>query len=81
MLDLEDSMANEWPHLRAGIHNILEALRGDLSYLDQKRATKWGSIPGDTVIWLRPRGLHMSQAGVLPDRGEKIAAPFSIWLQ
>ncbi len=23
MLDLEDSMANEWPHLRAGIHNIL----------------------------------------------------------
>jgi len=75
MLDLEDSMANEWPHQRAGIHNILEALRGDLSYLDEKRKITIGINPGDTVIWLRPRGLHLSQAGVLADRSEKIAAP------
>ncbi len=75
MLDLEDSMANEWSNLEAGIHNILEALRGDLTYFDKKRQKTMGIDPSGTVIWLRPRGLHMSQAGVFPDQGEKIAAP------
>ena len=37
MLDLEDSMANTWPHLMQGITNILAALRGGLSYFDRKR--------------------------------------------
>ena len=74
MLDLEDSMANNWSNLQAGIHNILEALRGDLTYFDQKRRMNIGINPSNTVIWLRPRGLHMSQAGVLPDRDEKVAA-------
>src|SRR6201997_80506 len=37
MLDLEDSMANEWEHLTRGIANILAALHGELSYFDQKR--------------------------------------------
>ncbi len=73
MLDLEDSMANEWPNLQAGINNILEALRGDLTYFDEKRQKVVGIDPGNTVIWLRPRGLHMSQAPVLPD-GDRIAA-------
>ena len=73
MLDLEDSMANEWPNLRMGIKNILGALRGDLTYFDEKRQKVLGIDPGNTVIWLRPRGLHMGQAGVLPDQ-ERIAA-------
>ena len=75
MLDLEDSTANEWSHLRAGVQNILEALRGDLTYFDEKHRIRMGINSSDTVIWLRPRGLHMSQAGVFPDQGEKIAAP------
>ena len=74
MLDLEDSMANNWSNLQAGIHNILEALRGDLTYFDQKRRMNIGINPSNTVIWLRPRGLHMSQAGVLPDQDKKVAA-------
>ncbi|HYA42959.1 MAG TPA: hypothetical protein VEF34_16765 [Syntrophobacteraceae bacterium] len=75
MLDLEDSMANQWSNLQVGIHNILEALRGDLSYFDEKRRITVGIDPSDTVIWLRPRGLHLSQGGVFPGRDEKIAAP------
>jgi malate synthase len=73
MLDLEDSMANEWSNLQVGISNILEALRGALTYFDEKRRKVVGIDPGDTVIWLRPRGLHMSQAGILSDH-ERIAA-------
>src|SRR5713226_7776581 len=37
MLDLEDSMANEWPNLMQGIENILAAITGEVSYFDLKR--------------------------------------------
>src|SRR3954471_8627341 len=37
MLDLEDSMVNEWSHQRLGMENILAALRGELQYHDKKR--------------------------------------------
>ncbi|MBM4396355.1 MAG: hypothetical protein FJ087_11755 [Deltaproteobacteria bacterium] len=74
MLDLEDSMANDWGHLRQGIRNILSAVRGDLSYEDRKRGRRVGIEPSSTVIWNRVRGLHLSQAGVLPG-GETTPAP------
>src|SRR5271163_5055205 len=65
MLDLEDSMANTWPRLMQGIANILAALRGDLSYFDRKRDRTVTIQPGNTVISLRPRGLHLRQDGML----------------
>ena len=37
MLDLEDSMVNEWEHQRIGVENVLQALRGTLTYFDKKR--------------------------------------------
>jgi malate synthase len=72
MLDLEDSMANTWPHLMQGVTNILSALRGDLTYFDRKRDRTVGIQPSATVISLRPRGLHMRQAKIL--EGEKVCA-------
>lgn len=66
MLDLEDSTANTWEHMALGIHNILEALAGRLSYDDRKRNKKVEIAPSATVIFTRPRGLHLHQAGVLP---------------
>ncbi len=66
MLDLEDSMANTWPHLMLGVTNILGALAGELTYEDKKRGRTVGIEPGSTVIWSRVRGLHLSQAGLLP---------------
>jgi malate synthase len=65
MLDLEDSMANQWDHLTHGIATIVQALHGQLSYVDKKRARTVGIEPSKTVIWVRPRGLHISQAGIL----------------
>ena len=67
MLDLEDSMANFWPNLRLGIDNILSALKGELTYVDTKRNRTVGIERSNTVIFTRARGLHVSQAGVLPD--------------
>src|SRR5437764_4227734 len=65
MLDLEDSTANSWEHNSRGIKNILEALAGRLTYYDRKRDKTVGINPSSTVIFTRPRGLHLHQAGVL----------------
>src|SRR5213080_598675 len=65
MLDLEDSTANSWEHNSLGIKNILEALAGRLTYFDRKRNKTVGINPSSTVIFTRPRGLHLHQAGVL----------------
>jgi len=72
MLDLEDSMANAWPNLMLGVRNILAALTGELTYEDKKRGRTVGIDPSSTVIWTRVRGLHLSQAGVMP--GEDLAS-------
>src|SRR5881394_3958769 len=64
MLDLEDSTVNEWEHQRLGTGNILAALRGTLTYADKKRDRVVGIQASSTVIWIRPRGLHIRQAGI-----------------
>jgi malate synthase len=73
MLDLEDSTANTWSRVMQGVINILAALRGELTYFDRKRNRTVGIQSSDTVISLRPRGLHIRQDKVL--NGEKLAAP------
>ncbi|HUC30995.1 MAG TPA: hypothetical protein VMR80_15470 [Candidatus Acidoferrum sp.] len=72
MLDLEDSCVNEWSHHQTGVANILECLRGSLSYYDKKRQRTVTIQPSTTVIFTRPRGLHMHQAGLIP--GELVSA-------
>jgi malate synthase len=65
MLDLEDSTANVWEHNQRGIKNILEAVAGRLNYFDRKRDKTVEIRTSNTVIFTRPRGLHLHQAGVL----------------
>src|SRR3981189_3698437 len=73
MLDLEDSVANAWPNITAGIAHIIAALRGELSYHDNKRDREVSINESKTVTYTRPRGLHLEQAGVI--KGEHMAAP------
>ncbi|MGC2719460.1 MAG: hypothetical protein WA209_07710 [Candidatus Acidiferrales bacterium] len=72
MLDLEDSNANAWEHTTQGIRNVLSALSGELTYFDRKRGNTVGIAPSKTVVFTRPRGLHIHQAGILA--GELIPA-------
>ncbi|MGH9723549.1 MAG: hypothetical protein ACRD41_00645, partial [Candidatus Acidiferrales bacterium] len=64
MLDLEDSTVNDWKHQKTGAENILQALRGTLSYFDARRGAIVNIRPSSTVIWIRPRGLHLAQDGI-----------------
>src|SRR6202048_5012459 len=61
MLDLEDSNANTWEHLTIGIKNVLGALAGRLSYFNAKRNSAISIQPSKTVIFTRPRSLHLHQ--------------------
>jgi malate synthase len=72
MLDLEDSVANAWPNIVQGAAYIVEALRGKLTYFDRKRNREVSINESKTVILTRPRGLHLSQAGVF--KGELTSA-------
>src|SRR3954464_4517204 len=76
MLDLEDSTVNEWEHQRLGVENVLAALRGTLTYADKKRDRVAGIQPSPTVIWIRPRGLHIQQAGIF--EGHTSASLFDV---
>ncbi len=72
MLDLEDSVANAWPNILKGVENIVAALRSQLTYHDAKRDRDVAISESKTVIFTRPRGLHLAQAGVI--KGEVLAA-------
>ncbi len=74
MLDLEDSIANYWPNLIQGIGNCLQALEGVLTYRDVKRNQTAAINDSTTVIIVRPRGLHLNQAGLFDNKNELMSA-------
>jgi len=80
MLDLEDSMVNEWDHLIRGHENVVRALYGELTYEDRKRGGTVAIRPSETVIWVRVRGLHLSQGGIMADGSLTSASLFDLAL-
>jgi len=67
MMDLEDSTANTWRNIMLAVKNVVSAYRYELSYDDRKRKKQIKVQRSKTVTWVRPRGLHLSQAGVIPN--------------
>src|SRR3984885_7417401 len=65
MIDLEDSTANRWENIMLAIKNTIAAYKYELSYDDKKRGKKVTVNRSKTVTWVRPRGLHISQGGVI----------------
>jgi malate synthase len=65
MIDLEDSTANLWKHIMLGIQNTIAAYKYELGYYDKKRKKNVTVQRSKTVTWVRPRGLHVSQGGVI----------------
>jgi malate synthase len=71
MIDLEDSMVNAWENLERGIKNAISALHGELTYYDFKRDVKVPIHQNKSVVIVRVRGLHLSQAGIV---GEELTS-------
>lgn len=76
MLDLEDSMANNWENLLVGYSNIKKALYGKISYNKNGQTVSVNSkCRENTVVFTRVRGLHLGQ--IIPTRfrvGQLISA-------
>ncbi len=66
MIDLEDSMANRWENTLRGHANAVAALHGTLGYDDAKRNARISIQPSGVVTWVRVRGLHLHQGGIIP---------------
>ena len=65
MIDLEDSMVNGFARTLQGIDNAVAMYYGELTHVDQKRGGNVVGIkPSNTVLWMRVRGMHLSQAGI-----------------
>jgi malate synthase len=83
MVDLEDSTANIWEHILLAAKNTIAAYKYELSYDDRKRNKKVSVQRSKTVTWVRPRGLHLSQGGVV--KNELVSASLFdlalIWYQ
>ncbi|MFY9951146.1 MAG: hypothetical protein WAK27_20770 [Candidatus Sulfotelmatobacter sp.] len=83
MIDLEDSTANLWDHIMLAIQNTIAAYKYELGYDDKKRQKRVTVQRSKTVTWVRPRGLHVSQGGVI--RNEIMSASLfdlaMIWYQ
>lgn len=79
MIDLEDSMANDWSVLMRGHANAVEALHGSLSYQDAKRGRRVGIAGSAIAVWVRVRGLHLNQSGVV-EGGMTSASLFDVAL-
>src|ERR1700734_3041045 len=68
MIDLEDSTANRWENILLAVKNTIAAYKYELSYDDKKRGKKVTVQRSKTVTWVRPRGLHLSQGGVIKNK-------------
>jgi malate synthase len=68
MLDLEDSTANIWERIMVAVQNTIAAYKYELSYEDKKRQKNVTVQRSKTVTWVRPRGLHLSQGGVVKNQ-------------
>jgi malate synthase len=83
MIDLEDSTANLWDHITLAIQNTIAAYKYELGYDDKKRQRRVMVRRSKTVTWVRPRGLHVSQGGVI--KNEIVSASLfdlaMIWYQ
>ncbi len=72
MLDFEDSMKPSWPNVIAGVHNLIGAAEGTLSFVkpaaDGRPEKHYRLDPDDMpLLMARCRGLHLDEANLQVD--------------
>jgi malate synthase len=79
LADFEDSLAPTWANLVGGQRNLMDAVRGSLSYYDPDgRHYEVGEDPAALVV--RPRGWHLNEPHVLVDGRPAAASLFDFGL-
>jgi malate synthase len=65
MADFEDSNAPTWKNLILGQHNLMQAVRGTLTFSTKEKQYKLNKETA--VLMARPRGLHLPEKHLLVD--------------
>lgn len=61
MADFEDSNTPTWENLINGQINLIDANRGTIHFMDEKRGKEYKLNGQHAVLMVRPRGLHMEE--------------------
>ena len=72
MADFEDSLSPTWDNLLEGQQNLRDAVRGTITYQHPSKGL-YTLRDDPAVLFVRPRGLHLTEAHFLVD-GERIPA-------
>ena len=67
MADFEDATTPSWSNLIEGQHNLRDAVRRHITYVDTKTGRNYQLNPKIAVLLVRPRGWHLPEKHVLVD--------------
>jgi malate synthase len=67
MADFEDSTSPTWDNLLAGQRNLMDAVRGDITYTDPASGKTYRLNQRIATLFVRPRGLHLPERHVTVD--------------
>jgi malate synthase len=67
MADFEDATSPTWANLVAGHANLMDAVRGTISYVAPETGKSYALSARPAVLMARPRGLHLVDRHVLVD--------------
>jgi len=79
MADFEDSLSPTWENLLEGQQNLYDAVRGRITYNHPTKGL-YQLNENPAVLFVRPRGLHLSEAHFLVDGDRCPAALFDFGL-
>jgi malate synthase len=75
MADFEDSNSPTWRNLVAGQLNLMDAVRGGITYADPSSGKSYRLNERIATLLVRPRGLHLTERHVTVD-GRPVPASF-----
>lgn len=67
MADFEDSNSPTWSNCVNGQINLRDAIHNEIDFHDEKRDKMYSLGPELAVLFVRPRGLHLSEGHVIHD--------------
>ncbi|MDP2313104.1 MAG: malate synthase A [Pseudomonadota bacterium] len=80
MADFEDATSPTWHNLVEGQQNLVDAVRGDIRYVQPETGKIYTLGPSRAVLFVRPRGWHLWEKHVLVDGQPVPAALFDFGL-
>lgn len=81
MLDFEDSLKPAWINVINGLHNVIGAAAGNLSFKDKAASKEYRLNPEDmAVLMVRCRGLHLNESNLKIDGAPISAGIFDLAL-